>query len=121
MSSRVPVGEGVDDGDVTSRGSLISAGVKLHSTNMLRPRCHTSVWLNAERRRGRDDSKCVDIFISTLMAPFERKLSENHLTLDPRNSTEKISEPLIKQEGVVVEHLSTSITLVSLIPCQKCY
>ncbi len=34
-------------------------------------------------------------------------------------AAEKVPEPLIKQEGVIVEHLSAAITLVPLIQCQK--
>ncbi len=34
-------------------------------------------------------------------------------------AAERVSEPLIKQGGFVVEHLSTAITLVPLIRCQK--
>ncbi len=33
-------------------------------------------------------------------------------------AAERVTEPLIKWGGVVVEHLSTAITLVPLIPCQ---
>ncbi len=34
-------------------------------------------------------------------------------------AAETVPEPLIKRRGVVVEHLSTAITLVPLIQCKK--
>ncbi len=60
--------------------------------------------------------------VGTMLLHFWNIDCDKCKKINGQNSTyaaEKVPEPLIKQEGVIVEHLSAAITLVPLIQCQK--